>query len=202
MDPAPTLTAKGRATRARIVAAAAELVERQGVAGTGLDEVRRAAGVSGSQLSHYFGDKRSLVRAVVAHQAEAVIGPQEPTFDDGCSLAALRVWADALVARHEGRGCERGCQYGSLAGELAESGDETRAELAAGFLRWQGLIAAGLTRMQDRGELQPDADPAALANALLAALQGGILLTQTLRDPAPLRDSLDAALAHVASFAT
>ena len=46
------LTAKGRATRERILTVAAELVLRQGVAGTHLDDVRRAAGVSGSQLTH------------------------------------------------------------------------------------------------------------------------------------------------------
>ena len=40
------------------------MYDRGGVAGTSMDDVRRAAGVSGSQLSHYFGDKRDLIREV------------------------------------------------------------------------------------------------------------------------------------------
>jgi TetR/AcrR family transcriptional regulator, transcriptional repressor for nem operon len=52
--------------------------------------------------------------------------------------------------------------------------------------------------MHDRGDLVPDADPEALADALL----GGLLLAQTLRRPAPLRDSLQAAVAHLETFVT
>ena len=44
------LTPKGRATRGRIVAAAADLMFEQGVAGTSLQDVQQAARVSGSQL--------------------------------------------------------------------------------------------------------------------------------------------------------
>jgi quinol monooxygenase YgiN len=44
--------------------------------------------------------------------------------------------------------------------------------------------------MRDRGDLLPAADPDSLAPALLAAMQGGMLLTQTLRDTAPPRGNL------------
>ena len=71
------LTPKGRATRDRIVAAAAELMFEQGVAGE-LQHVQQAARVSGSQLYHYFGDKASLVHAVIAWQGETVLGRQWP----------------------------------------------------------------------------------------------------------------------------
>ncbi|MGW7530609.1 TetR family transcriptional regulator, partial [Streptomyces sp. NPDC054783] len=45
-----------------------------GVNATNSELVRRAAGVSGSQLSHYFANKESLVRAVIDWQAEGVLG--------------------------------------------------------------------------------------------------------------------------------
>src|SRR3954470_23015221 len=67
------LTAKGQATKARIVAAAADLVFKQGVAGTSIEDVRKAAGVSGSQMTHYFEDKKALIRAVVTHQADTIL---------------------------------------------------------------------------------------------------------------------------------
>jgi hypothetical protein len=55
--------------------------------------------------------------------------------------------------------------------------------------------------MHERGDLRPEADPQALALSLLAALQGGILLTQAMRDTGPLEAAMDGALADVASFA-
>ncbi|MEE4544996.1 TetR/AcrR family transcriptional regulator [Streptomyces sp. V4-01] len=194
----PRLTRKGQATRARIVAAASALVFERGVAGTSTDDVRAAAGVSTSQIYHYFADKSALVRAVIAHQTEAVLDAQRPLLGRLDSMEALRAWRDLVVGLQRERQCEGGCPIGSLAGELAEIDPEARAELAAGFARWEDGIRSGLRAMRDRGELRPGADPDRLSLAILAALQGGLLLTQTRRETAPLEAALDTMLAHVA----
>jgi TetR/AcrR family transcriptional regulator, transcriptional repressor for nem operon len=190
------LTAKGRATRARILASAADLVHRRGVAGTQLEDIRRVAGVSGSQLTHYFRDKPTLIDAVIGWQAETLLD-REPALD---SIEAWHRWADRVVARQTARKFEGGCDFGSLAGQLAESRPETRARLADGYQRWLDRFRTDLRSMRDNGVLRPDADPDYLANTILAAMQGGVLLTQTLRRPTPLRDSLNAALATLESF--
>jgi TetR/AcrR family transcriptional regulator, transcriptional repressor for nem operon len=54
--------------------------------------------------------------------------------------------------------------------------------------------------MYDRGELPPRVDPDRLALALLAAHQGGLVLTQVRRDPAPLEAALDEMIEHVAEL--
>ncbi|HET6988409.1 MAG TPA: TetR/AcrR family transcriptional regulator [Kribbella sp.] len=190
------LTAKGRATRARILTAAADLVHRRGVAGTQLEDIRRAAGVSGSQLTHYFRDKPTLIDEVITWQADTLLD-HEPALD---SMDAWHRWADRVVARQTARKFEGGCDFGSLAGQLVELRPETRAQLASGYERWLDRFRTDLRAMRDNGVLRADADPDYLANTILAAMQGGVLLTQTLRRPAPLRDSLDAALATLESF--
>ncbi|GLZ48909.1 transcriptional regulator [Actinomycetospora sp. NBRC 106375] len=195
--PPRRLTAKGRATRARIVAAAAELVFAHGVARTGIDDVRREAGVSASQLYHYFADKDELMRAVIAHQTDGILEVQRPLLDHLDSFAALEQWRDMLVALQEERHCTGGCPIGSIAAELADEDPEARADLVAGFERWEAPIREGLARMRERGDLRADADTDALALALLAALQGGLLLTQTRRVTAPLRIALDTVLAQI-----
>jgi TetR/AcrR family transcriptional repressor of nem operon len=196
MTPMPA-TPKGRATRERIVAAAAELMYRQGVAVTSIDEVKTAAEVSSSQLYHYFADKQALVGAVVVHQTERVLDVQEPLLAALDSLASLHAWRDAVIALQLRFGTEGGCPLGSLAGELSEGDPAHRSALAAGFDRWETGIRAGLQRMCDRGELRAGADPAALATATLAALQGGLLLSQVRHSTAPLQAALDQALAHI-----
>jgi TetR/AcrR family transcriptional repressor of nem operon len=196
------LTPRGQATRERIVRAAAELVFEHGVAAVSMLDVRRAAHVSGSQLSHYFGGKQSLVRAVIAWQAQSVIHVhQMPELGQLDSFAALERWAELNIERLEARGCQGGCSFGSLAGELAECDADVRSDLAAGFERWEGLFRHGLTLMRDRHELRGDADPVQLTYALMAALQGGMLLSQTARDAEPLRAALRSALEYVRSFA-
>jgi TetR/AcrR family transcriptional regulator, transcriptional repressor for nem operon len=54
--------------------------------------------------------------------------------------------------------------------------------------------------MKDNGSLQPGADPDALATGLMAALQGGYLLAQTVRDTKPMEVALDMALAHIKTY--
>jgi AcrR family transcriptional regulator len=46
----------------------------RGAAGTSLEDVHAASEVSPSQIYHYFKDKRSLVKAVIAVQVTQVIG--------------------------------------------------------------------------------------------------------------------------------
>jgi len=194
------LTRKGQATRDRIVEAAAGLMFRQGVAGTTTEQVQAAAGVSASQIFHYFGDKRALVRAVIAYQTEAVLAAQQPLLVRLDSMEALRAWADLFVSIEEQLKYEGGCPLGSLGSELAETDAAARQEVERGFARWEGAIRDGLRAMYARGDLRRSADPDALALALLTALEGGLLMTKIRRDPAPLRTVLDVVLAHIESL--
>jgi TetR/AcrR family transcriptional regulator, transcriptional repressor for nem operon len=190
-DP-PRLTAKGERTRARIVEAAAGLIHERGVAGTSLDDIRSAAGVSGSQLSHYFASKDELVQAVIGYQAETITGNQQQA--DLGSPQGLRAWRDTVIAQvksSQGRG---GCPLGSLAGQLAETDVQARTLIAAGFGQWSAAISDGLRSLHAAGHLPDATDPDDLAVALLAALQGGLLLAQVQRDTRPLETAVDTLL--------
>jgi TetR/AcrR family transcriptional regulator, transcriptional repressor for nem operon len=199
---APRLTRKGRATRSRIVAAASELMFLRGVAGTSTDDVQQAAGVSTSQIYHYFRDKTALVRAVIAYQTEQILDAQQPLLGRLDSMEALRAWRDLLVDLQRERQCEGGCPIGSMAGELSETCPEMRPDLVVGFGRWEAGIRDCLRAMHDRGDLNAGADPDELALATLAALKGGLLLTQVRRETAPLEAALDTVLNHIASLTT
>ncbi len=194
------LTARGQIAHDRIVDAATQLIAEHGVAGLSTEQVRAAAGVSGSQLYHYFDSKQALIRAVITRQADAVGGV--PDLGPLDSLAALQAWADAAVARQQENDGRGDCTLGSLAGELSASDEASRADLSSGFLRWHGILRDGIGAMRERGDLRPDADPDDLAYALLAALQGGAILGQTLRDTTATSAGMRAALAYVRSFAS
>jgi TetR/AcrR family transcriptional regulator, transcriptional repressor for nem operon len=188
-----TKTARGRATRERIVAAASQLITERGVAETSVDDVIQRAGVSKSQLYHYFDDRAELLRAVVAHNADGVLDDLPPLD----SWKGIRAWLDSLVALQVERRACGGCPVGSLVGQLAESDPQARLALADSFERWQAHLSRGLRSLQRSGKLDADVDVDRLATATLAAIQGGLVLTQTTRDPTRLGAALDAAYAHL-----
>jgi TetR/AcrR family transcriptional repressor of nem operon len=195
-------TRKGLATRARIVAAAKRLMFERGIANTSIDQVRRTAGVSGSQIAHYFGDKRDLTRHVVAARRDDVkTFHTQPLLAALDSLEALQEWADACVADINAVYRLGGCVYGSLAGELIDADDEIHDDLSAGYDQWIELFRDGLTAMREQGVLRPDADPRHLAVSLVAAHQGGAMITHATGDAEPLRVAVNAAVDYVRFFA-
>jgi hypothetical protein len=54
--------------------------------------------------------------------------------------------------------------------------------------------------MRDRGQLSATADPGELATAVLAALQGGLLLAKVERNVRPLATALDVMISLIASL--
>jgi AcrR family transcriptional regulator len=192
-----SLTARGAATRSRIVEAAADLIYVHGVERTSLDDVMAASGVSKSQLYHYFADKDALVLEVIARQTERVLDAQRPHLETLDSLPALKAWRDAFIRLNKAAQC-RGCPLGSLANELANDSELARKRLADSFSRWRARIENGLARMQERGELSASADPHDLALALLSAVEGGLLLAKTTHSSRPVEIAIDMAIDHVA----
>jgi hypothetical protein len=79
--------------------------------------------------------------------------------------------------------------------------EAARLQLAHSFARWSQGLRTGIATMHANGTLRPEADPESLALALLASLQGGLLLTQLNRNTKPLETALDAALAHIEAHA-
>jgi TetR/AcrR family transcriptional regulator, transcriptional repressor for nem operon len=191
------LTAKGRATRERIVAAASELMLQRGVARTTIEDIQEAAAISTSQMYHYFADKNDLVAAVIDFQTGNVLGVQHLGLDRIETVQDLYRWRDIMVNLVRGLGCAGGCPIGSMANELSESDPVARARLARSFAEWENMIRDGLMAVAARGELAEGADVDRIALAMLAGIQGGLLLSQVRRDTAPLEAAVDTMIDHV-----
>ncbi len=197
------LTAKGRSTRDRIVQAAAELILAEGISAFNMDALRKAASVSGSQLAHYFTDKRELIHAVVARQINVVLDfHRQPklrtldTFDD------FERWTDLNLRYLRRTGYSGTPTYHALAGQLGKSDAATRNVLAAGYQQWIMLLEAAIQRMRDRRILVADADPRKLALLIVSAHQGGASLSFTYRAEWPHADAVRFAVNYLRLFAT
>ena len=192
-------TARGRETKARIVAAAAELMHLRGVGTTSVDEVLYAAGAGKSQFYHYFSSKEDLVAVVLHHQLERVLGDLV-RFDIG-TWEGIRSWLDSMLREQQERGFRGGCPLGSLVAEVAGSDDGLRAVAADAFTLWVERLAVGLRALRERGELRGDAQPERLAEEAIATIQGGYLLSTTKREARAMRVALNAVLDRLQSYA-
>lgn len=192
-----TFTAKGRATRERIVEATSALMLEHGPAGAKLEDIQSSAGVSASQIYHYFDSKGALMLAVIDYRTDAVLGTHREALERVDSFDTLEQWRNAIVAAAESQNCVGGCPLGSLATATAETDPSARVALEKSFSDWGDLLCMALESMRDRGELRTDIDVESLAVSMLASIQGGQILSQTRRDSAPLRIALDMSIAYL-----
>lgn len=192
---APRLSARGAATRERIVAAAADFAMKRGLGEMSLDDVMDASGASKSQLYHYFANKDALLLEVASVQAQRVLGTHRPLLAALDSLEAMRHWRDAVLSVMR----QGGCPLGALVYQLPPGARRARTIVEDGFDAWRRQIEDGLARMRARGELRSDAEVGDIALAVLSAIQGGLLLSRSAKSNRPLELAFDMALAHVAA---
>lgn len=169
----------------------------KGVFPTTLDEVMVASGTGKSQFYQHFPKKTALVQEVISFRARRPIERERGYLERIDSLGGLDRWRLAVVQRVAMRRGAYGCELGSLATELADQDESARTTLAQHFADWEDLIAAALERMKQKHVLPHDADPAALATGIMAALQGGYLLAELAHDPGPMRVAVDMAFDRV-----
>jgi AcrR family transcriptional regulator len=184
------LTAKGRATRARIVEGAAEVLRERGVAFTTLDDIRDRTGTSKSQLFHYFPDgKDELLLAVAQFEADRVLEDQQPYLGRLDSFEDWRRWRDVVVERYERQGDQ--CPLGSLFLQVGRSRPGSRAIVAELMRQWQRQLADGMRALQARGLASPSLDVGQASAALLAGIQGGVSIMMATGDSTHLKAALD-----------
>jgi len=180
---------------------AAELIHVRGVHGTSVDDVLDASGTGKSQFYRYFGSKDELVREVVRYQMEEWLKRVGALLARLDTWSGFEEWFDRMVAFQGRRGFVGGCPIGSVAAEMADSNEPLRQDLAEIFHIRERYVANGLAAMKERGELVDDADPEELAEFVLAAIQGALLLSATEKNGDVLRHALAHTLAHLRSFA-
>lgn len=194
MTDAPT--AKGRATRARIVEGTAEVLREQGVACTTLDDVRGRTGTSKSQLFHYFpAGKDELLLAVAQFEADRVLEDQQPHLGRLDSWESWRRWRDAVVERYERQGDH--CPLGALFLQVGRSSPGARAIVTELMAQWQRHLASGIRALQTNGLVAPALDVDRTAAALLAGIQGGVTIMMSTGDSTHLKAALDTGIEHL-----
>ena len=190
------LTAKGKATRSRIVEGAAAVLREKGVVSATLDDITARTSTSKSQLFHYFpAGKDELLVAVAQFEADQVLEDQQPYLGRLDSWEAWGQWRDTVIKRYEAQGDQ--CPLGSLFLQIGRSTPGARAIVIELMRRWQESLATGIRALQAGGRLPAGLDVDMRAAALLAAIQGGVSILLSTGQSTHLRAALDQGIADL-----
>ena len=174
----------GRSTREAIIEAASGLIHVHGYNHTSLDDVLRESGVGKGNFYYHFKSKEELGYAIldqiIASFLERTLEPCFAVPDQG-ALAQIRCFLDRVLEAQRARNCVGGCPLGNLAAELSDVHEGFRARLASVFAAWRERLTLALRAEQGRG-VGDACRPEAVADFLVASLEGAILLTKLTKD--------------------
>ena len=194
-----TRTAKGDETRRQILAVAADLFHKQGVAATSPDQIIEASGTGKGQFYHYFKSKEGLVHEVLQHHLQAIAAGTAGLSYEIESWQDLERWFAAHLELQKSFGMTRGCPFGTIGNEVTENDELIRQDLNRIFELMHHRLAVFFIREQAQGRLDRNADAEGLADFCIAAVQGAMLMGKLKRRSEPVETTIREALAHLAS---
>ena len=166
---------KKEQTRARILDAASQSFRSSGYAGTGVDGIAKAAGVTSGAFYAHFGSKDGAFAAALGAGMDDVI-EAIPKFQTEFGEAWLDAFADYYLGEAHRKDLGRGCAMTTLSPEVARADPEMHRAYEAKMTSIAGLIANGLSG-------GTDAARHARAWAMLSTLIGGLTLSRAVADP-------------------
>ncbi|GAA1399561.1 TetR/AcrR family transcriptional regulator [Kitasatospora putterlickiae] len=188
----------GMATQDRLIESTQELLWERGYVGTSPKAIQQRAGVGQGSMYHHFDGKPGLAAAALRRSAEQMRAAAE------ADLAGPGTAYDRIAAylRRE-RDVLRGCRIGRMAQDPEVVADpRLRAPVAETFDWLRGRLAEVIAEGRSAGELRAGAEPADLAAAVVAVVQGGYVLARAADDAEPFERAVRGALALLAAHRT
>jgi AcrR family transcriptional regulator len=181
-------------TRDRIVYASAELLRRQGYAGTGLKQIVSEAQAPFGSLYHFFpGGKEQLADEVLRTGGRFFLALYEAIAAPAPDLvAAVGDFFAGAAQTLESTDFADACPIATVAGEVASTNEVLRRATADVFESWLAAVTEDATE----AGVEPTR-ARALAQAVLALLEGAFLLSRATRSTEPMTACSDAAVALV-----
>lgn len=182
----------------RVVAAVREEFWDKGYAATSMDDLLRVSGLGKGSLYGAFGDKRSLFMRVLRDYDDANTRSLRERLDAAPrGLDLVREFLLGPTGDPAGAAAHRGCLLANSTAELAGSNPDVAAEARRSYDMITTILTEALERAQREGDLDPEAEPAATARAVLAAQLGVVALGRTGMDTEALTEVARSALARL-----
>ncbi len=168
---------------------AALLFRRQGYAATGVSQILEAADVKAGSLYHHFPNGKQELAAAVVESAGGEIERLLRRFLDGDSAVADIVagWIDLLIAQLASDQRD-GCPIEPIATESVNASPAVRDASARAFAGWSAAVAERL-----RGDGWPDPEAGQTALAVIALIEGALILSRIAGDDTALNAAQAAA---------
>ncbi|MGX1885719.1 TetR/AcrR family transcriptional regulator [Streptomyces sp. NPDC055287] len=174
---------KGEETRGKLLNATQRLIETGGYYNAGLNQVVAASGApKGSLYFHFPGGKDQLIEEAVrrgGQEISALLIGLEQDSDGGGTTEMLAALLKTLGDRLEASDWRQGCPVTTVALEMAAGNTALQRACSDVYASWEAALA-------DRFEADGHSSPQSAATAVLALIEGALVLARAHRSRNPL----------------
>jgi len=184
------LSAKGEATKNRIVETAQLLFHLQGFSNTSMDNIIKKSGVKKGNLYFYFKSKDELGYAVLNRFTEDFMRHQQHHLTNKTARPLQNIYGmmDSMGKHLQEMSCRGGCPFGNFAIEMSDIHEGFRKRVEKVFDTWIDQLQRVLDAAKQEGELNSSVDSRALAQLLVAAMEGATMLSKTKKNAKTFRN--------------
>ncbi len=184
-------TKKGGQTRDKILKCTRKLLITRGFYNTSINDIIKATGVKKGNLYYHFASKEDLGIAVLQDAKDEFFGLLEAAFSGSTPLEKVNNFLEAILSEQRKRHFVGGCLFGNTALEMSDTNSEFARIINKLFIRWSNILEGHLGEAVERGELITRFAPHQLAKLIIAAIEGGIMMSRVSKDEKDLVDCIE-----------
>ncbi len=181
---------KGEETRARVLDAAVDLINRKGFRNTSIQDIIDETGVKKGNLYFHFAGKDELGRSLIREAADRYFEYLSKSATSEKPLDRIRDVLNAVLRFHRRRGFVGGCIFGNTALEMSDTDREYTAQVRDIFDRWVRILAGYLREAGRAGALPAGIKPEPMARHIVAAMEGSIMMARLHKKEDPIVESI------------
>jgi TetR/AcrR family transcriptional regulator, transcriptional repressor for nem operon len=173
----------------RLIEKGAELIQRRGFNGCGVQDLTAAAGIPKGSFYNYFGSKEEFAVAILDHYWSVIQSHYLGVLDNDRMDPITRVkkhFSD-LIGYHERQNFAFGCLIGNIAVELSAQSALARAKIRSLLHIWTTALGDCLEAAKSKGQLSAASDVRDLSAALIDAFEGAVMAAKVDQGPKALR---------------
>ena len=184
-------TKKGGQTRDKILKRTRKILITRGFYNTSINDIIKATGVKKGNLYYHFASKEDLGIAVLQDAKDEFFELLEVAFSGSTPLERVNNFLEAILNEQRRRHFIGGCLFGNTALEMSDNNSEFAIIINKLFIRWSNIIEGHLREAVERGELTTDFTPHQLSKLIIAAIEGGIMMSRVSKDEQDLVDCIE-----------
>ena len=190
---------KAERTKAHIIEQAANLFNQKGYAGSSMSDIMQATGLKKGGIYNHFGSKDELALAAFDYAASTMgaryFQAMQAAVEDG-AIAQLHAVLDVFQQNMQDALIKGGCPLLNTAIESDDSHPALRERTQQAMENWHRSIRLVVRKGINRGDVQRDLDPEAIATIMIATLEGSLMMTKLYGDPKYIEHGLN----HLRSY--